>query len=424
MFFEPFVANFLHFNSSSGEIDSLFAEEVDVSQPMQCAGFEAAGIAAGIKKDGAFDLGMIVSRHAAAAAGVFTRNKVQAAPVRLTRSHISNGSARAVIVNSGNANCCTGPQGDSDARRMARVAAETLKISENEVLVASTGVIGAPLPIDKIEAGGLELAKALRPDGFDDLARAMMTTDTVPKLIRREGLVDDRPFTVLAAAKGAGMIRPDMATMLCFVCTDVQISNSLLQESLQWAVDRSLNCITIDGDTSTNDMVLVLANGRSGVQITPDAGLTAFQELLEGLLMEVARRLVEDGEGVTKVVEIKVQGAGTDKDALKVADTVAHSPLVKTAFFGQDANWGRIIAAAGRAGVPLDPDRIDLYFGDVQMVKDGLGCGPEAETLATTVLKRPSFTVTIDLNQGAGKSRMLTSDFSVDYVKINADYRS
>lgn len=395
-----------------------------MSQSIQCPGFQAAGIAAGIKKNQTLDLGLIYSRRPAVAAGVFTRNRVQAAPVRLTREHIAKGRIQAIMVNSGNANCCTGDQGDADALLMARVAAAELGITPEQVLVSSTGVIGNPLPVDRIEKAAPDLIGALGPDGFDAFARAIMTTDTVPKLIQRNGEIDGRSFTLVAAAKGAGMIRPDMATMLCFVCTDADVEQKLLQQSLKKAVDGSLNCITIDGDTSTNDMVLMMANARSGAKVATARQQKIFQQVLDDLLTDMARRLVQDGEGVTKVVEIKVEGAVTNDQAYRVADTVAHSPLVKTAFFGEDANWGRIIAAAGRAGVPFEPDRIDLYFDDVQMVKGGLGCGPEAEALATAVLKKPAFTVIVDLNKGSGKARMLTSDFSVDYVKINADYRT
>jgi glutamate N-acetyltransferase/amino-acid N-acetyltransferase len=291
-------------------------------------------------------------------------------------------------------------------------------------MVASTGVIGEFLPIEKIEKAVPLLVDVLSPDGFDDFARAIMTTDTVPKLIQRRGEIEGRSFTLLAAAKGAGMIRPDMATMLCFVCTDVDISHGLLQQGLKKAVDQSLNCITIDGDTSTNDMVLVMANGQSGVKIENAEQQKVFQDQLNDMLLDMARRLVKDGEGVTKVVEILVSGATTDEEAFLAADTVAHSPLVKTAFFGEDANWGRVIAAVGRAGVTVDPNHIDIYFDEVLMVKSGLGCGPKAEAQATDVLRKSEFSVGIDLHQGSGAGRILTGDFSVDYVKINADYRS
>lgn len=398
--------------------------EDDVSHSIQCPGFQAAGMAAGIKKNNTPDLGLIRVRSSAVAAGVFTRNRVQAAPVKLTSGHLAGGTARAIIVNSGNANCCTGNQGEADARQMAHLTADRLGIDVREVMVASTGVIGEPLPMATIESALPDLVDALRPDGFDDFACSIMTTDTVPKLIRRDGDIDGQCVTLVAAAKGAGMIRPDMATMLCFVCTDINIAQPLLHKCLKRAVDRTLNCITIDGDTSTNDTVLVLANGQSEATIATAEQEAIFQHLLDDLLMDVSRCLIRDGEGVTKVVEIQVKGAQTNEAARQVADTVAHSPLVKTAFFGEDANWGRIMAAVGRSGIAIDPDKMDLWFNDVCMVKAGQGCGADAEARATAVLKEPEFSVVIDLHQGDGGAQMLTSDFSLDYVKINADYRS
>ncbi len=397
-----------------------------MNQPILCPGFQAAGVAAGIKKKaGLLDLGLIYSQVPdTTVAGMFTRNRVMAAPVVLSKERAAKGSARAIIANAGCANCCTGPQGMAHAKHMTAGAAAGLNLTDEQVLVASTGTIGLTLPIDKVQAALPTLIGQLRSDGFEDFSRAIMTTDTVPKLVQRRGSLDGRPFTALAVAKGAGMIRPDLATMFCFVCTDVAASAETLQSMLRASVERTLNRITIDGDTSTNDTVLILANGVSGVSLVTAEQQRVFQAVLDDLLMDVARRLVKDGEGVTKVVEIKVQGAPSDAAALKVAETVAHSPLVKTAFFGQDANWGRILGAAGRAGVAIDPERIDVLFDGVQMVKAGLGCGQAAEDQVTAVMRRAEFAVTIDLHLGAGAGSMLTCDFSVDYVRINADYRS
>ncbi|MDX2454033.1 bifunctional glutamate N-acetyltransferase/amino-acid acetyltransferase ArgJ [Desulfosarcina sp.] len=392
--------------------------------PLTCKGFTACGMAAGIKKNDSLDLGMLVSDRPARVAAVFTRNRVQAAPVKLDRERVKSGSARAVIVNAGNANCANGPQGLVAAEAMAAAAARVLNLPDEQVLVASTGVIGAPFPIHKVEAAMPALAGGLSPNGLPDLARAIMTTDTRPKTGAREGSLDGVSYRIVAVAKGAGMIRPDMATMLCFICTDADIPVSNIQMVLKRSVDGSFNRITIDGDSSTNDTVILLANGASGVRIETDNDRVDFQRLLDDLCMDLARQMVKDGEGVTKVVDLTVCGARSDEDARAIADTIAHSPLVKTAFFGEDANWGRIIAAAGRAGVFLDPERLDLYFDDVQMVKDGTGCGPDAEEKATGVLKKPEFSVALDLNQGEGTASMLTCDFSLDYVKINADYRS
>jgi glutamate N-acetyltransferase/amino-acid N-acetyltransferase len=393
-------------------------------ETQRCTGFTAAGINAGLKKDGTLDLGLIYSQTPAAATAVFTRNQVQAAPVVLDRQRIRAGRTRAVIVNSGNANCCNGAHGMQAAERMGAAAAAALGIAPEEVLVASTGVIGQALPIAKIEQAAPALVRQLAPDGFPDLARAIMTTDTEPKQVFRRGVAGGRPYNLLAVAKGAGMIRPDMATMLCFVCTDAGVPATVLDRSLRRAVDVSFNRISIDGDTSTNDTVILLANGSSGAHLASPEDEQGFAALLEDALLELARWIVRDGEGVSKTVEVCVRGARTAAEALRVAETIAHSPLVKTAFFGQDANWGRILAAAGRAGVPLDPDRLALFFDDVQMVAEGVGCGPAVEARATAVLKRPAFSVTLDLNQGTEAARLLTCDFSLDYVRINADYRT
>jgi len=392
--------------------------------PLTCKGFTAGGMAAGFKKNGDLDLGILVSDRPARVAAVFTKNRVQAAPVTLDRERVKSGAARAVIVNSGNANCANGRQGLVAAGAMAAAAARALNVPEDQVLVASTGVIGVPFPIRKVESAMPDLVEKLDPSGLPDLARAIMTTDTRPKTGARENSMDGVSYRIVAVAKGAGMIRPDMATMLCFICTDADLPVSGLQTALKRSVDGSFNRITIDGDSSTNDTVIFMANGASGARVETVADKADFQRLLDDLCMDLARQMVRDGEGVTKVVDLKVCGARSDEDARAIADAIAHSPLVKTAFFGEDANWGRIIAAAGRAGVFLDPERLDLYFNDVQMVKNGTGCGPEAEARATGVLRNAEFDVTLDLNLGKGRDSMLTCDFSLDYVKINADYRS
>jgi glutamate N-acetyltransferase/amino-acid N-acetyltransferase len=389
-----------------------------------CAGYKLAGVASGLKKNNDPDLGLIYSEVPASVAGIFTRNKIQAAPVQLDKQRITTGTCQAIIVNSGNANCCTGDQGMQDAVRMTQLAAVGLEIPEDHALVSSTGVIGQPLPMGKIEAAMPELLNALDADGVMDFAKAIMTTDTVPKNVTRTGELDGQPFTVTAMAKGAGMIRPDMATMLCFVLSDIGASPDQLNQVLKPAADRSLNRLTIDGDTSTNDTTILMANGMSAAKILNADHVALFQSVLDDVLIEIAKQLVRDGEGVTKVVEIVVQGASTDDDAYKIVDTVAHSPLLKTAFFGEDANWGRIFAAVGRAGVEINPDTIDVFFDDVMMVKKSFGCGEQAEKEATEVMKKPEFKVTIDLKMNGGSASMLTCDFSIDYVKINADYRS
>jgi len=377
-----------------------------MTEQLTCPGFKASSVAAAIKYEGRIDLGLLFSERPATVAGVFTNNRVKAAPVLLDM------------------NCCTGNQGYQDAVSMAKFAASALGVSEDTVFVASTGVIGAPLPINKIESAVPKLVESLNPEGFSDLAEAIMTTDTVPKVISKTGRIDGKTFTIVATAKGAGMIRPDMATMLCFAATDIQASSDDLSNMLFNSVERSFNRITIDGDTSTNDTVLLLANGESGIEITNDAERSTFQEILDDVMMQLARMLVQDGEGATKLVDIIVSGAKSLEDAKAVAFTIAHSNLVKTALFGEDANWGRIIGAAGRAGVPVDPDRIDIYFNDTKMVENGMGCGEAAEAEATRVIKLPEFKIKIDLKMGEEAYSAITCDFSIDYVKINADYRT
>ena len=387
-------------------------------------GFRVAGIAAGIKPNGKKDLGLIFSDTPASVAGVFTRNQIQAAPVVLDRDRISSGVSQAVIVNSGIANCCTGERGMQDSVSMTRMAAGHLGFNSDKVLVASTGVIGTRLPMEKIEAAIPRLVAEARPDGFVDFAEAIMTTDTVPKLVTRHGVLSGIPFTVTGTAKGAGMIHPDMATMLAFICTDAGVTAGELQSILKTGVERSLNRITIDGDTSTNDTTLLLANGRSGAILRTEKDKDLFQETVHEVMEALARQLVKDGEGATKLVTITVKGAHSRQSAHIVADTVAKSALVKTALFGEDANWGRIVAAVGRAGVPIEPDQIKVHFDDVLVFANGGGVDEVSEERITNVLKQPEYTIAIDLGIGSSQMTVLTCDFSVDYVRINADYRT
>jgi glutamate N-acetyltransferase/amino-acid N-acetyltransferase len=389
-----------------------------------CPGFKFAGIASGLKKDGRKDLALIYSETSANVAGVFTRNQVKAAPVILDMQRIVSGTCQAVIANSGNANCCTGENGIRDAVLTARWTAQELELPEEQVLVASTGVIGEPLPVDKIQKALPALVRALDSDRAFDFAEAIMTTDKVPKVVSRNGNLNGKAFTVTGIAKGSGMIRPDMATLLCFIMTDIAAEPQVLKEMLRASTDRTLNRITVDGDTSTNDTALLIANGLSGAALNKSAARKQFGQILDEVMMTLARQLVKDGEGATKLVEIAVKGAKSNADALQVAETVAQSNLLKTALFGEDANWGRILAAAGRSGVPIKPDAIDVYFADVLMVKNGMGGGKRAEAEATQILKQSEFILTIDLNMGNGLASVLTCDFSIDYVKINASYRS
>jgi len=391
---------------------------------IEVPGFIAGAIAARLKKNKKKDLGVIFSEVPACAAAVFTTNQVQAAPVLLDKERIKSGRAQAIVANSGNANACMGPRGLHDAKAMARAAAQALGIDEEFVLVASTGVIGQPLDLSAIEAALPTLSGQLHPSGLLEVAEAIMTTDTFPKAVSRQTLVDGRRFTVAAVAKGAGMIRPDMATMLCFVCTDVGATPEVLSETLKRAVAESFNAITVDGDTSTNDTVLVLANGLSELHLAEGPCAEAFQEVLNEVLSTLALQIVQDGEGATKLVSLEVKGASSEGHARQVAYTVANSPLVKTALFGEDANWGRIMAAIGRAGVPIDPEKIDIFFDTVRLVNNGQGCGRKAEAAATKILKTDRFTMTIDLKLGRRGATVHTCDLSTEYVKINADYRS
>ncbi len=391
---------------------------------IEVPGFVAGGIAAGLKKNQKKDLGIIFSETPACAAAVFTTNQVQAAPVLLDKERIQSGRAQAIVANSGNANACMGPRGLHDAKTMARAAAKAFGIREELVLVASTGVIGQPLDMAAIEAAVPRLSGKLHPSGLLEVAEAIMTTDTFPKAVSRQTLVGQRRFTVAAVAKGAGMIRPDMATMLCFVCTDMGATPEVLSQALRNAVAGSFNAITVDGDTSTNDTVLVLANGASKLHLEEAPCAEAFQGVLNKVLSTLALQIVQDGEGATKLVSLKVKGAPGEGNARRVAYTVGNSCLVKTALFGEDANWGRIMAAIGCAGVPIDPQRVDIFFDTVPIVKNGQGCGREAEAAATKILKTDRFTITIDLKLGRDKATVHTCDLSTDYVKINADYRS
>jgi len=390
------------------------------------AGFRFSARAGGLKKSGKPDLGLIFSEVPARCAGVFTRNKVIAAPLQVTASNIRDGQCQAVLVNSGNANACTGHQGLLDARACARTLSRALEIPETLVAVSSTGVIGVPMPMAKLVAQLPLLADDLGQSGPDEVAGAMMTTDSFAKTSCREISVGGRQCRLYGLAKGAGMIHPDMATMLAFVVTDALVSGEFLGQALRSAVDRSFNRITVDRDTSTNDMTLVLANGLAGNQeitaASPDGD--AFLHALHEVLLDLAKMIVRDGEGATKLVRIEVEGATDDADALLAARSVATSPLVKTAFFGEDANWGRIIAAVGYSGAAVDPARVQIRFDDVAMVDSGLGLGPGQEAAATEILKKPEFSVIINLGLGDGSAYYYTSDLTYEYIRINADYRT
>ena len=389
-------------------------------------GFRAAACSSGIKKSGKLDMALIFADQPVECAGVFTTNKVVAAPVRLTESRVRHGLCQAILVNSGNANACTGEKGLQDAKYCGDLVAEALDIAPEFVAVASTGVIGVPLPMYCFDEHVAALCRTLGNDQFDGAARAMMTTDAFPKMSSRTLDLGGAEINILGLAKGAGMIHPDMATMLAFVMTDASLADGLLEGLLEKSVNASFNRITVDRDTSTNDMALLLASGVAGNEVIVEGSeeLERFNGALDEIMLDLAKMIVRDGEGATKLVRIQVEGAVSDTEALVVARSIATSQLVKTAFFGEDANWGRIIAAAGYAGVDLDPEQVSIRFDHAAMVEKGLGLGPEQETIASEVLKKPEFTVTVSLGSGDGSAYYYTSDLSYEYVKINADYRT
>jgi glutamate N-acetyltransferase/amino-acid N-acetyltransferase len=385
-------------------------------------GFTAAGVAAGIKPSGNPDVALIVSARPASAAGVFTTNRVCAAPVIVSREHLRGGKARAIAVNAGNANACTGEQGFRDARRMAYLTAELLGVAPEEVVVASTGVIGRPLPMDRLEAGLRKAAGELSPEGDAQAARAIMTTDTRPKEIAVEAPVDGKTVRIGGICKGSGMIAPNMATMLAFITTDADVWPEVLASSLRRAAEGTFNCVTVDGDCSTNDTLVVLANGASGVRVPPQSPAhAAFYDGLLYVCTHLAKELARDGEGATKLVEVRVRGARTRAQARQVARTIANSPLVKTALFGNDPNWGRILCAAGYSGVAMDPATLALDLCGVPLVRAGEPAPFDAAAVSEA-MKSPEVSVLVDLGQGSQAATVWTCDLSYDYVRINAEY--
>lgn len=390
------------------------------------AGVQAAGIHAGIKKAETKDLALIVTDEPATAVGVFTKNSVTAAPVIVCRKHLSNPTAQAIVINSGNANACTGERGMINAHLMATLTATQLDISEEDVLVSSTGVIGQQLPMDKIE-NGIQLATdALSTNGGSDAAKAIMTTDTYPKSAAVEIDISGKTVKIGGIAKGSGMIAPNMATMLSYLTTDVCISSETLQSALTRVVDNTYNLLTVDTDRSTNDTVIILATGGAGNdKIVESNGwdYEAFCEGLEFVCTELVKMLARDGEGATKLVEVVVKRAKDRIDAEKAARAVAESPLVKTAIFANDANWGRIMMAIGKSGADFDPYQVDVLLGDYLLVKNGMDSGYD-EDKATQLFDNDPVRITIDLRAGDTHITMWTCDYSYDYIRINADYRT
>ena len=392
----------------------------------QIKGFEFAGIHAGIKnKQGIKDLGLILCDRAVPAAAVFTRNRVKAAPVLLGEKVMEKGRCRAVLVNSGNANCFTGDQGLADAEQCSQWVADSWNIPVEEVMVSSTGVIGAPLPMDRFEQGVPQWKPALSKDGLMDFAQAILTTDITTKVVEMQAtLPSGQTIHMVGVAKGSGMIRPDMATMLAYVLTDAQISTEDLKSALVAANEKSFNRITVDGDTSTNDTLLCMASGAGEAEIKDEASLEVFSNLLEQVCFDLGKMIVKDGEGATKVIQIKIKGGKTPEDAFKAAEAIAHSNLVKTAIYGEDPNWGRITAAAGRSGAYVEAEKMDLFFEEEPLVLKGQWLGLDAEKKAAQIMKAKEIVITLDLNLGDCEDAFLFCDFSENYVKINADYRS
>lgn len=387
-------------------------------------GFRASGVECGVKKKGGLDLALVVSDHPSDAAGVFTTNKVVAAPVTVSKQHLVDGKARAVILNSGNANACLGEDGLKAARRMAEETAALLGVPASEVLTASTGVIGAAFPIEKVTAGIPALVHSLTPMGGGLAARAIMTTDTVSKEVAVVLNINDIPIRIGGMAKGSGMIQPNMATMLSVVTTDIGMPAGLLKRALVAATRVSFNRITVDGDTSTNDSLFLLANGASGVRIEEaNEKYERFVEALTHICVELAKMVARDGEGATKLVTIHLKNAGSDEQAEIAARSVGNSNLVKTAFFGEDANWGRIICAVGYSGVDFDPEKTKIFLGDLPVYLDGTGLAFDEER-AKVILSQREFEITIDLGNSPGEATFWTCDFSYDYVTINGSYRS
>lgn len=394
------------------------------ARALSVPGFRFAGIAAGIKANGKPDLGLIVADEAVPTAAVYTKNLVQAAPVLLAKQRTKKGKARAILVNAGCANACTGKPGLEAAKVSTASIAEALGIDASQVIPASTGVIGALLPAHKIVAARESLIAALSAEGGDDFARAIMTTDQWPKIASVEVKLGRSTVRVLGIAKGAGMIHPDMATTLGFVVTDAGVSAPLLRKLLRDAVDATFNAISVDGDTSTNDTIVAMASGRGPAVKAGSKEAKALAAALTDVLGALGESIVRDGEGARHVARIEVSGLANDRAARAVAKTIATSPLVKTALHGRDANWGRILAAAGRAGITFDPDRAEIRIGDETIVRGGMPVGAEAEKRAAQILQGPAYTISVVLGRGKGRAHYLTCDLGTDYIAVNANYRS
>jgi len=399
-----------------------------IRRPSSFPGFRFSAISARIKRPDLerLDFALIVADSPASAAAVTTKNLVAAAPVELTRERVTGGLCRAVLINSGNANAYTGARGMAAAVSLTNDISLALGEEQGLVIPMSTGVIGVPLPVERIKPRIPDLIGGLDHGAYEDVAKAMLTTDTKTKTVEVEGQASSGAFRILGMAKGSGMIAPDMATMLAVILVDMTVEAGFLGEALRAAADRSFNIITVDGDTSTNDTVVCLAGGAVDAKELGRNSMDkeAFCQVLCQACLDLARQIVFDGEGATKAVEIHVAGTPSDEDAFKIARTIGESCLVKTALHGEDPNWGRIVSSAGRAGVNFDPNILDLFIGDVQIIASGSLVGGDWEKRAATVMKQREFPIRLDLKSGLGKGTILTSDLSEEYVSINADYRS
>ena len=386
-------------------------------------GFKAAGVRAGIKKNGNLDVAVIHTEKEAAVAGVFTQNLVAAAPVHLSKIVVGTGTAHAVVANAGCANACTGEQGIRDAEKMAEITAHELNCRADDVIVASTGLIGSNLPMDKMENGIKAAVKELSKDGSVNAGNAIITTDTHSKILATEIEIGGKEVRFGAIAKGSGMICPNMATMLCFITTDADIDQKLLQEALSNANEVSFNCLTVDGDMSTNDSVVVLANGAAENKkiVSRDEDYLKFYEALKNICVELTKQIAADGEGASKFITINVTGAQSFSDAKQVGMSIANSPLVKTAFFGQDANPGRTICAVGYSGVKIVPEKVTIKFGGLTVFEKGLVTKFDADAMKK-ILAAHDIVVDIELNLGNESATVYTCDMTFGYVKINADY--
>lgn len=388
-------------------------------------GFTAAGVKAGIKKSGNLDVAVIYTKTQAVVAGTFTQNKVAAAPVYVSKEVVATGTAHAIVANAGCANACTGQQGLDDAHKMAQIAADELGVNADDVIVGSTGVIGVNLPMDKLEAGIKDAVANLSTDGSDNAGRAIITTDTHSKSVTCEFELSGKTVRMGAIAKGSGMIRPNMATMLCYITTDIAIDQALLQKAVSGCVEKSFNMISVDGDMSTNDMVIVLANGEANnTKITEEnADYQIFFDKLMMLCTELAKQIAADGEGASKFLTINVKGAKSFADAKTVGMAIANSPLVKTAFFGEDPNWGRVICAVGYSGADMVPEKTVVKFGGITIFANGTGATYDEKALAH-VMKQKDIVIDIELNMGQEDATVWSCDLSYEYVKINGEYHT